>query len=240
MKRWKAWISLWLIGTLPVSAAGDIVVLLHGLGRSPLSMRRLAAALERDGYEVRNLGYSSTRGELEALADSTLGPVFAGSDGRRIHVVTHSMGGIVLRQYLHDHGVPSALGRVVMLGPPNQGSEIVDRLGDWKLFRWINGPSGVRLGTSLESAPQSLGIWPAEVELGVIAGDRSWNPIFSSIIPGDDDGKVSVERTHLAGETDHATVPASHTWLMWRGAVIEQVRAFLEAGRFNPHASEHW
>lgn len=219
------------------AARADTVVLVHGLGRGPLSMARLEAALERDGHTVRNIGYDSQRGTLPGLAEAVFGPVFRETaDGETIHVVTHSMGGILLRQYLRDHDVPAALGRVVMLGPPNQGSEIVDHLGDWRLFRRINGPAGVRLGTAPDEAPLALGAWPAEVELGVIAGDRSWNPVFSALIPGADDGKVSVERTHLAGEADHVTVAASHTWLMWRGAVVGRVREFLRDGRFADHS----
>jgi len=236
MARIRTWFWLVLIGAFPAAVAADTVVLLHGLGRGPASMHRMAAALERDGHEVRNVEYASTRDELSVLADAALGPVFAGEDAAggegSVHVVTHSMGGILLRQYLHDHGVPARLGRVVMLGPPNQGSEIVDRLGGWRLFRWINGPSGARLGTGEAGAPSRLGEWPAEVALGVIAGDRTWNPLYSSMIPGADDGKVSVERTHLTGERDHVVVKASHTWLMWRRAVIDQARTFLREGRF--------
>ncbi|MFH1497223.1 MAG: alpha/beta fold hydrolase [Verrucomicrobiota bacterium] len=216
-----------------LAARADTVVLVHGLGRGPLSMARLAGALERDGHTVRNLGYASQRDTLPELAEAVFGPVFReAAEGESVHVVTHSMGGILLRQYLHDHGVPAGLGRVVMLGPPNQGSEIVDRLGGWGLFRRINGPAGVRLGTSARGAPRSLGAWPAEVALGVIAGDRSWNPFFSAMIPGADDGKVSVARTHLEGEAGHVTVAASHTWLMWRGEVIARTRAFLRDGCF--------
>lgn len=229
--RWTVLTALLVAGAL--AARADTVVLVHGLGRGPLSMARLVAALERDGHTVRNIGYASQKDTLPVAAEAVFGPVFReAAHGETIHVVTHSMGGILLRWYLHERGVPAALGRVVMLGPPNQGSEIVDHLGDWRLFHAINGPAGVRLGTSPEDAPQALGAWPAKVELGVIAGDRSWNPIFSALIPGADDGKVSVRRTHLAGEADHVTVAASHTWLMWRGAVVGRVREFLRDGRF--------
>lgn len=222
-----------------VTARADTVVLVHGLGRGPLSMARLASALERDGHAVRNIGYASTKRDLPTLAEQVFGPVFADGTAAAgsVHVVTHSMGGILLRQYLADHGVPATLGRVVMLGPPNRGSEIVDRLGSWPLFRWINGPSGVRLGTGAEEPPAALGAWPETIELGVIAGDFSWNPLFSAMIPGVDDGKVSVERTHLAGERDHAVVWASHTWLMWRSETIGLTRAFLRDGRFSAKAS---
>lgn len=222
-----------LFGIAPVAHAADTVVLLHGLGRSPLAMARLAHDLRADGYHVLNLSYRSQHADLRTLADSTLGPVFADAPaGTRIHLVTHSMGGILVRQYLHDHGTPALLGRVVMLAPPNAGSELVDRLRGWSLYRALNGPAGVQLGTDDASVPRTLGPLPASVEVGVIAGDRSLNPLFSAWLPGPDDGKVTVASTHLAGETDHITVSHSHTWLMWRRPVLDQVKAFLRTGRF--------
>jgi triacylglycerol lipase len=225
-----------LLGTASAVPAADTVVLLHGLGRSPLAMTRLACDLRAEGYNVINLAYPSQRADIRTLADSSLGPVFAAvpADGSRIHLVTHSLGGILVRQYLHDHGTPTSLGRVVMLAPPNSGSEIVDRLRGWSLYRRINGPAGIQLGTGDSSVPNRLGAAPSGVEIGIIAGDVSLNPLFSSFIDGPDDGKVSVDRTHLAGESAHLTVPYSHTWLMWRRPVLAQVRTFLRTGGFTP------
>lgn len=222
-----------LLGAAPLAHAADTVVLLHGLGRSPLAMARLAHDLRADDYNVLNLSYRSQHADIRTLADSTLGPVFADAPaGTRIHLVTHSMGGILVRQYLHDHGAPASLGRVVMLAPPNAGSELVDRLGNWSLYRALNGPAGAQLGTDDASVPRTLGPLPTVVEVGVIAGDRSLNPLFSAWLTGPDDGKVTVASTHLAGETDHITMPHSHTWLMWRRPVLDQVKAFLRTGRF--------
>ncbi len=224
---------LCLLGIAPVAHAADTVVLLHGLGRSPLAMARLAHDLRAEGYAVHNLSYPSQRADIQTLADSTLGPVFAAApEGARIHVVTHSLGGILVRQYLHDHGTPPQLGRVVMLAPPNAGSELVDCLRDWRLYRRINGPAGLQLGTEDDALPRKLGAPPVGVEIGIIAGNVSLNPIFSALIAGPDDGKVSVARTHLDGETAHLTVPYSHTWLMWRRPVLAEIRAFLRTGRF--------
>jgi len=237
-----------IFGTVAIARAADTVILLHGLGRSPLAMARLAHDLRTAGYEVRNLAYPSQHADIRTLADATLGPVFADNTSTsstspasvasahtaRIHIVTHSMGGILVRQYLHDHGTPTALGRIVMLAPPNQGSALVDRLSLWSLYRRINGPAGLQLGTSPDSVPNSLGPLPLGIEVGVIAGSRSLNPLFSAWLDGSDDGKVTVASTHLAGETAHLTVPHSHTWLMWRRTVLDEVRAFLRDGVFIP------
>lgn len=221
-------------------AAADTVVLLHGLGRSPLSLKRIEVSLRAEGYTVRNLGYASRSADIATLAKETLGPIFGETtaasakptSSARVHIVTHSLGGILVRQWLRDHGVPPALGRVVMLAPPNSGSEVVDRLREWKIYQSVNGPAGIQLGTGADSVPLALGSLPPGVEVGVIAGDRTINPLMSALLLGANDGKVTVAATHLAGEADHLTLPATHTWIIWRGDTAVQVRAFLRDGRF--------
>lgn len=223
-----------MFATAPVLASPpDTVVLLHGLGRGPLAMKRLERTLRSEGYHVLNLRYASQTHDIATLARTTLAPVL-GPDAphARVHLVTHSLGGILVRQYLHDHGVPSRLGRIVMLAPPNRGSEVVDRLRTWPVYRWFNGPAGLQLGTDAQSVPNRLGPVPAGVEVGVIAGDFSWNPLLSSAITGPNDGKVSVARSHIDGERDHIVVSSSHTWLMWRAFTLTQVSAFLRDGHF--------
>jgi hypothetical protein len=122
------------------------------------------------------------------------------------------------------------LQRVVMLGPPNQGSEAVDRLKNLPGFYWLNGPAGVQLGTSEQDMPRQLGA--ANFELGVIAGRRSINLLLSSMIPGQDDGKVSVESTKMDGMTDFISLPCTHTFMMRNSEVIRQTLFFLEHGHF--------
>lgn len=216
------------------AVATEGVVLLHGLCRTPASMLRMEAELNKAGYVVLNQGYPSRSASVEALSDATVGAVLEDpklADCGKIHFVAHSLGGILVRSYFKRHR-DDRLGRVVMLGPPNQGSEIVDRIGHWRLFRMINGPAGNELGTHPNSTPNQLG--PVDFELGVIAGDRSINWINSLMIRGADDGKMSVARTRTEGMADHVVVHATHPFIMKRKAVIELTLRFLRSGRFEP------
>lgn len=210
----------------------DHVVLLHGLARTDLSMVRLESRLKDAGFNVVNVGYPSTQHSIEHLAEHELGPALeaccADVEGQ-VHFVTHSMGGIVLRCYLSDHEF-ERLGRVVMLSPPNQGSEIADWVAESPLLQRVMGPSAEQLGTGPESLPNQLG--PVDFELGIIAGSRTLNPLYSRMIPGTDDGKVSVERTKVEGMADFLVVPRSHTYIMMSDDVITQVEYFLEHGEF--------
>jgi pimeloyl-ACP methyl ester carboxylesterase len=221
--------------TMPATASSgrEQVILLHGLCRTSRSMTLMARALSQAGYTVHNLDYPSRSARIDQLAEAAIGPAILACErdgATRIDFVTHSLGGILVRSYLARHRVPS-LGRVVMLGPPNQGSEVVDRLGGWRLFKKINGPAGNELGTDKTSVPNRLG--PVNYKVGIIAGSRSINWINSWLIPGPDDGKVSVERTKLAGMTDHLVLPAAHPFLMRDRAAIRQTICFLRNGNFD-------
>lgn len=159
----------------PAVDASECVILLHGLARTDSSMRTMASALQQSGYRAVNMHYASTRHTVEVLAEQTINKALAECAGAmRIHFVTHSMGGILVRQYLRNNNI-ERLGRVVMLGPPNQGSQVVDKLGDFPGFKLINGPAGMQLGTGQMSLPNTLG--PANFDVGVIAGTRSINLI---------------------------------------------------------------
>ncbi len=216
----------------PPPESKGLVVLLHGLGRTDLSMLRMESVLAERGYSVVNVDYPSTQHSIEHLAAEELGPALelcCSADSIPVHFVTHSMGGIVLRYYLDTHEVQQ-LGRVVMLSPPNQGSELADWVAESPLLQKILGPSVEQLGTDSASVPSQLG--PVDFELGVIAGNRTLNPLFSRMIPGADDGKVAVENTKVEGMADFLVVPHSHTYIMMNEEVIDQVIHFLEEGRF--------
>ena len=213
-------------------ANGETVVLLHGLARTSSSMRRMERSLEQAGYHVCNIEYPSRAHSVAELARDHVAPRIAEcapANGGAIHFVTHSLGGIIVRQLAANQAVRE-IGRVVMLGPPSRGSEVVDAMGDWRLFRWINGPAGTELGTAPNATPQRLG--PPAFPVGVIAGTRSVNWILSLIIPGDDDGKVSVKNARLDGMRDFAVVKAAHPFLMNDRDAITLTLRFLARGCF--------
>ena len=208
------------------------VILLHGLCRTTASMAAMETLLRREGYVVLNQAYPSRTDTIARLGEQVVGDALQSpqlKDCKRIHFVTHSLGGILVRSYF-GHKTDDRLGRVVMLGPPNQGSEVTDRIGDWKLYQSLNGPAGQELGTGNQSTPNRLG--RVHFELGVIAGDRSINWINSRMIPGPDDGKVSVERTQVDGMKDHIVVHTTHPMMMRNAQVLQYTLNFLRTGAF--------
>jgi triacylglycerol lipase len=238
------WIGLWggtrIIACESVTtkhSPSETVVLLHGMARSSKSMNKMAKALRADGYQVINVDYPSTSATIEKLTE----PIFTElmpqiQNTETVHFVTHSLGGIILRQYLQDHDITN-LGRVVMLAPPSRGSEVPDKLGGIFLYKWINGPAGNQLGTGTNSLPLRLKA-PA-FELGIIAGDRSINPILSMLIPGPNDGKVSLARVKPQSYSDYLKLHTTHACMMWNRKVIAQTQQFLEYGKFKTEEVSH-
>ena len=211
---------------------GENVVLLHGILRTRFSMSMLGRKLTKAGFNVINIGYSNHKFSLEQIADYvhaklerkhlTNGP---------IHFVGFSMGGLVIRAYLQAYP-PQRLGRVVMIGTPNHGSEVADHLVHRGWYRMLFGVSGAQLVTRAE-VRKNLLVNASDFELGVIAGNRSFFPAMGWKFLGEHDGKVSVESTKLPGMKDHIVLPLSHSFLAVNARVYAQVAHFLKQGGFS-------
>lgn len=248
---WRAWSWVALAGVLAwftaaasaqtaiavatqTASASECVVLLHGLGRTYRSMDRIEDALRANGYSTVSVNYPSRNKPIEELAAMAVpeGLHYCRLKGAgRISFVTHSMGGLVLRYYLSHNPVPD-LGKVVMLSPPNQGSEIADALAGTALYDRVNGPAGGQLVTGPEGIPARLG--PVDFTLGVITGNEhtAVDALLATQIPGENDGKVSVERAKVEGMRDFLVLPVTHTFIVTNEVVIGQTLHFLRHGAF--------
>lgn len=218
---------------MPLPAKAECVVLLHGLARSDASMLVLQEVLSFHGYRVVNETYPSEDAPIGDLVRYVArSAALCGQE--RMHFVTHSLGGILVRAWLAQ-GHPPNLGRVVMLAPPNHGSEIVDALRSNEVANdiatFFNGPATVQLGTDPNSVPNNLP--PVDFDLGVIAGDLPINPIGAAVIGARSDGTVSVASTRVEGMSDHITIPASHTLIMMNPIAMAEVLEFLRNGVFD-------
>ncbi len=221
---------------IPSQATGpdnECVILLHGLGRSARSMTKVEDHLRAKGYDVYNLDYASMSKSIKDIAATDLAEtvaIYRDRGYRRIHFVTHSLGGIVVRYYLQENRLPLG-SRIVMLGPPNQGCELVDMARKHStLFDRLAGPAATQLGTGEHTL--LTGLKPVLSEVGIIIGNRSWNPILSMILPGQDDGKVSVSRARLAEMNDFLVLPTTHMTIMRNTEALDQIAFFLKNGYF--------
>lgn len=211
------------------------VLLLHGLGRSARSMAPLAQQIRAAGFRTVNLDYPSTCHPIDTLVDEHVRPaVEAARDEAPLHVVTHSLGSILVRRHAERHGLPDGT-RVVMIAPPNAGSPLADALRDRWPFRWWCGPALRELGTRDGCLPPRLG--PLDAEVGVVAGDRDIYPWFRPLLGGPSDGLVSVEGTKLEGMTDFTVVHAGHAFIMRDRTVADEAVHFLRRGRFRNGAT---
>ncbi len=218
---------------MPLPAKADCVVLMHGLSRTDNSMWLIAETLEYHGYRVINYHYPSTDEPVETLVRH-VGYAVNQCGFQQTHFVTHSLGGILVRAWLTEYS-PPIMGRVVMLAPPNHGSEIVDNLAGNELahemLTFLHGPAVVQLGTDPDSVPSQLP--RPDYELGVIAGNRAISPLGPILIEGENDGTVSVASTRIEGMRDHIVVPATHTMIMMNPIAIAEILEFLRYGVFD-------
>ncbi|OZC04787.1 hypothetical protein BSZ36_16645 [Rubricoccus marinus] len=183
------------------------------MGRSQFSMVPMELRLRQQGFRTLNYGYDSFGPDIETIAgdlNAVLERETEANPPAQVHFVTHSLGGIVVRQLIEDER-PEHLGRVVMMAPPNQGSETADRLSKW--VGWMLRPI-----TELKTENSTVAAMPPPeaVEIAVIAGDR--------------DGKVSLEESHLEGEAEHVVVASGHTFIMTKPSVARMTACFLRTG----------
>lgn len=212
----------------------EMIVLLHGILRSKTDMHFLTKFFQEHGYNTFNILYPSREQPLEDLSDFvkdkiTHAPHY--TDSTTLHFVTHSMGGLITRYYIHREK-PKNLGKVVMLGPPNTGSEMADWLSDTKvlapLFKGLFGPASGQLRTDYNHIDNDI-TYP----LGIIAGSASINPLAPWILDGEHDGIVPVERTKIKGMTDHIILPATHSFMMFNKDVMKQALNFIQNNQFD-------
>ena len=213
-------------------ASDDFVIILHGLRGKSSSFLELERALQANGFNVCRVDYPSTKRTIQVLADMAIGEAVlrckqAGSD--TLYFVTHSMGAIVLRYFLQENDLPRC-GRVVFICPPNHGTELVDKFAWCGLYRKINGPAGMQLGTAKDGFVSSLEL--PDYNFGVVMSTRSINPLASAFIPGEDDGRVSIESAKLAGMRDFVLVQSNHHNSMKKQETIQRVINFFKSGEF--------
>jgi pimeloyl-ACP methyl ester carboxylesterase len=209
----------------------EIVVLLHGIFRTKRSMRTLEKALIKQGYQVLNMGYPSTKKRITEIASVIFDEMnqISSISEYKIHFVAYSMGCLVVRELLAKHPINN-VGNIVMIAPPNQGSEVADFLENNFLYKHFYGPAGMELTTHFAR----LNPFPrVQHRFGVIAGNVCLDPISYFILPKDNDGKVTIESTKLEGMSDHIVLPCSHTFIIINKVVIEQVKYFLRNGQFS-------
>ncbi|MBC8385325.1 MAG: alpha/beta hydrolase [Candidatus Cloacimonetes bacterium] len=227
--------SIFLSGSsnIPVDQQylNECVILLHGFGDIKLSMNFLEKECQKSGYTTYNLGYSTAGETISSLSDKLLTDLIDDCIQKgfsKIHFVTHSLGGLIVRFYLQSNSLPKG-SRIVMLSPPNKGTEVADFLKSNVLYQLFAGDVGQELCTDSEIIRN---LKELNIEIGIIAGNKSFNPFFSEIIPGEDDGRISIENTKLDNMADFLIVNGSHLTIKHRREVSEQMLYFLRNGKF--------
>ena len=215
------------MGEIP-EGGRELVVLVHGMRRTWRSMRPMAKALREAGYDTAICDYPSRWGVHETTTNlfGVVGPL--AEKAPKVHFVTHSLGGILVRDAFRDGAAPANLGRVVMLGPPNGGCEHIDRFGWLPFFGAIWGTPARELGTGVDSFPNRLP--PVDFDCGVIAGTKGG--LLGRGLPGASDGKVTVASAGSGGVREVLELPVNHTWMMRDDAVVAATRRYLRDGRF--------
>jgi len=201
----------------------ETVVLVHGMGRTRVSMSLLKTRLEKARYTVVNFPYSPHNESLDTITDNLQKFVQDNVQTKQYHLIGHSLGNIIIRNAF-KHSLKPGLGRIVMLAPPNNPAYLAGLLKENRLYRWFSGDSGQKL-----SSPEFYATLPVPtVEFGVIAGDRGQKLTFEE----PNDGIVTVESTKLCGMKDWILLHHTHTFMMNSGDTAEQCVHFLQTGNF--------
>ncbi|GAA0211549.1 alpha/beta fold hydrolase [Kangiella japonica] len=212
----------------------EAVILIHGMGRSSRSMKSLERYLKTKGYLTYNQSYPSTVSQVERSSIHYINSALANIPHSisKIHFVTHSLGGILVRYYLSKHSIRK-LGRIVMLAPPNQGSDVAEKYRAHFWYKWTTGVPGQQLHKTDNELLEKLK--PISTEVGIIAGTSSSDPWFNHVFKSEHDGKVSVENTKLPEMKDMITVNHGHTFIMNKRKVKQYILNFLTSGNFYRH-----
>lgn len=205
----------------------ETVFLVHGLWMNGLELLPLSRSLRRAGYEVHLFRYPTRR----SLARSAwrLRSQLDKSGPKTIHLVAHSLGGLLLCLLAGQHGLPEN-GKILMLGTPLSGCHAAQAFGRWRLGRWMLGEDTLK--ALLGERPR----WPANRPLGVIAGNRGigLGALMNRGLPAPHDGTVSVAETLTHEVTQHLIVRRSHFGMLWARDVHAQVLHYLATGSFRP------
>jgi pimeloyl-ACP methyl ester carboxylesterase len=207
---------------------GEKVVLLHGLWRGFHAMSPLARKLKEAGFSTLNIPYPSSRQPIDRLVRHIRGQIERYAGDETVHFVTHSLGGIIARSMLCE-SLPWRTGRLVMLAPPNQGSEIVNWASHHKLVGLL-GPAGKCLGS--EGLPSTLPPLPPGLQAAVIMGRRSTIPLFRRLLEDENDGIVSVEKGRIEGLSGFSVVDADHTFIQSHPETVKRCITFLKCGEW--------
>ena len=210
----------------------EYVILLHGINRSSSSMEKFEKHFQKNNYNTLNVDYASRKYTIEVLAERLDKKIKATiPKNAKINFVTHSMGGLLARYYIEKHQ-PKNLNRVVLVAPPNHGSEMADYLMNNAAYQVAFGPAGQQLGTGKNSISNKL-LKTVDYNVGVIAANETIDPLSSYIIPGDDDGKVSIESTKIKGMKDHIILDTDHLFIVVNKDAMKQSLYFLKNGKFD-------
>lgn len=223
---------IWLLCLLMFNLnATNKIILLHGINGSSSELANIEAYLVSQDESVENIDYPSTEYPIEVLVSDYVGPMLEqfAREVDTVHFACHSMGNIVLRYYLKDHP-DYPYGRIVMMGPPNQGSQLTDTFKKWKYYKKRYGPAGDQIGTDVEDLLNLSKQLPRDV--GIIAGTKTMFFLYSWIIPGKDDGKVSHSSMKSPGYRAFVTVPYHHDEMTYKEDLAELILNYIKNGEF--------